>query len=143
MSVYVSLMNSLQSTMWPKALVHIHLTLLAYDPEQIYVPRCICVFQNNNNGPLTAVLSVTMTVIPNFPCFYRWVLRVWCHLTSSRQEHMCKIAWLLIGQFIFTLWVTWTLFVLNDSDWSILVIWAKQFAMAFFNYIVFIRWYFL
>ena len=26
---------------------------------------------NNNNGPLTAVLSVSMTVIPNCPCFYR------------------------------------------------------------------------
>ena len=39
---------------------------------------------------------------------------------------MCKITWLLIGQFIFTLWVRWSLFVLNDSDWSVMVIWPKQ-----------------
>ena len=26
---------------------------------------------NNNNGPLTALPSVSMTVIPNCPCFYR------------------------------------------------------------------------
>ena len=57
----------------------------------------------NNNDPLTAVLSVSMTVIPN-SCFYRWVLWVWCHImTSWREKLMCKFARLLIGQFVFTL----------------------------------------
>ena len=45
--------------------------------------------QNNNNGPLTAVLSVSMTVIPNFPCFYRWVLWVWCHLWPHQGRSTC------------------------------------------------------
>ena len=44
---------------------------------------------NNNNCPLTAVLSVSMAVIPNFPCFYRGVLRVWCHLWPNQGRSTC------------------------------------------------------
>ena len=38
-SMYLPHMNSLQSTMWSKALVYIHFTLLAYAPEEICLPH--------------------------------------------------------------------------------------------------------
>ena len=37
MSIYIPLMNSLQSTMSPQVLVYIHFTLLAYASEHIYL----------------------------------------------------------------------------------------------------------
>ena len=40
MSVYIHHMNSLQPIMWPKALVYINFTLLAYVPEQICLLHC-------------------------------------------------------------------------------------------------------
>ena len=56
----------------------------------------------NNNGPLTAVPSVSLTVILNCPSFYRWALYVWCHImTSSSEKIMCKIASVLLVSFYF------------------------------------------
>ena len=96
------------------------------------ISTCSHGMENKNNGPLTAVPSVSLTFIPNCPCFYRWSVWVWCHaMTSSREKVMCKIALLLIGHFSFPKWVTWPLFVLADSDWSKLVTWPKQIAMQF------------
>ena len=40
MSVYIPHMNSMQSIMWPKALVFIHYTLLPYTSEQTCLPHC-------------------------------------------------------------------------------------------------------
>ena len=40
MSEYIPNTNSVQSIMWPEALVYIHYTLLAYALEQIYLPYC-------------------------------------------------------------------------------------------------------
>ena len=34
-------MNSMQLTMWSQVLVYKHLTLVAYDPEQVCLPHCI------------------------------------------------------------------------------------------------------
>ena len=39
LSVYIPYWNSLQSIIWPKVLLYIHFTLLAYAPEQIYLPH--------------------------------------------------------------------------------------------------------
>ena len=41
-SIYIFHMNSLQSTIWPRELVYIHFTLLAYAPKQVCLPHCIC-----------------------------------------------------------------------------------------------------
>ena len=35
--------------MWPEALVYIHFTLLAYDPEQRCLLQCICTFHCTAN----------------------------------------------------------------------------------------------
>ena len=40
MSIYMPHINSLQSTMWSGTLVYIHLTLLAYASEQIFLQHC-------------------------------------------------------------------------------------------------------
>ena len=95
---------------------------------------------NNNNGPLTVVLSVSMKVIQNFPCFYRWVPWVWCHImTSSRGKLMFKIDRLLIGQFVFTfvshminVCFEW-LWLVNSGHMT------KTICHAVYNWIVFIR----
>ena len=70
-----------------------------------YMNFCtLCMHNNNTKGPLTAVAMVSLTVLPNCPCFYRWCLWVWCHcMTSFREKVLCKIALVLIGQFLFTL----------------------------------------
>ena len=41
-SVYILHMNSIQSIMWPKALIYINFTLLAYAPKQICMLHHIC-----------------------------------------------------------------------------------------------------
>ena len=89
-------------------------------------------FWNNNNGPLTAVLSVSMTAIPNCPCFYRWVLRVWCHLWPHQGGSTCAK---LPGFWLVSLYLPCghMITVCFGWLWSILVIWPKQSAMAVFN----------
>ena len=60
-----------------------------------------CVSNNNKTeGPLSPVPMVSVSVLPNCPCFYREFLWVWCHcMTSFREKVLCKIAQLPIGQF--------------------------------------------
>ena len=42
MSVYISHINSMQSTASPQALVYLHFMLLAYTPKQICLQDCTC-----------------------------------------------------------------------------------------------------
>ena len=46
MSVYMTHMNSLQSTVLPQALVYLHFTVLIYAPEQIYAYHIVYVCPN-------------------------------------------------------------------------------------------------
>ena len=69
---------------------------------------------------------------------------VWCHLWPHQGSSTCAKLhgfWLVsfylpCGSYDHSLF-------LIDSDWSREVIWPKQIAMAIFNWIVFIRWYFM
>ena len=49
MSMYISHMNSMQSTILPQAMVYMNFTSLTYDPEQIFLPNCKCVSHCANN----------------------------------------------------------------------------------------------
>ena len=50
---------------------------------------------NNTKGPLIVVPMVSLTFLPNCPCFYRWFLWVWCHcMTAYRAKVFCKIQYL-------------------------------------------------
>ena len=69
----------------------------------LFIACSSCIY-NSTRNPLTAVPMVSLTVLPNCPCLYRWFLWVWCHcMTSFREKVLCKIAQLPIGQFLFTL----------------------------------------
>ena len=77
-----------------------------------------------------------MTVIPNCPCFYREILRVWCHLWPHQGRTTCAK---LPGFWLVSLYLPYgshdhCLFWM--TDWSMIVIWPKQIAMAVFNWIV-------
>ena len=98
--------------------------------------QCICtnhdLHQHNNNCPLTAVLSVSMTVIPNCLCFYREILGVWCHLWPHQGRSTCaKLPgfWLvslylpcLVGHMITLFWMTligqWWSYDQNKLPWQ-------------------------
>ena len=47
------------------------------------------------------------------------------------EAHVQKLPGFWLVSLYLPLWVTWSMFVLIDSDWSILVIWPKQSAMQF------------
>ena len=78
--VYMPHISPHQSTIWPKALVHIHLTILAYAPEQICLLHCIymshctatvvfiqnqhwCTYQSKNNK-----LQLLFTMVLPYMC---------------------------------------------------------------------------
>ena len=64
-------------------------------------------------------------------------------MTSLKEEAMCIIAPLPIGQFHFPNESHDYVVVLIDCDWSRKVTRPNSKAIAVFNWIVFIRWYYL
>ena len=87
---------------------------------------------NNTRNPLTAVLIVSITVLPNLPCLYREFLCVWCHfMISYRERAAYKIAQPPFGQFCLPCWVRCQLFILNDLIGPNEVTWPNSFAMQF------------
>ena len=48
MSVYIPHMNSMQSIVQAGTLLYLHLTLLAYAPEQACLPHLICISHCTN-----------------------------------------------------------------------------------------------
>ena len=104
----------------------------------------------NNNCQLTAVLSVSNDSYSKF--YLAYIGNILCSdviydlIKAEAHVQNCKTSdWsdyiYLVGHMI--------MFVLIDSHWSKVVIWPKQNAKmtvlksAVFNWIVFIRWYFL
>ena len=92
MPVYIPHTNSLKSIMWPKALVSIHFTLLAYAPEQICLPHCT--YRSHCTSPVVYIYTphycTHQSVISNI------YLPYYCKICATNKyapqvPYMCQI----------------------------------------------------
>ena len=80
-SAHISNTNSLQWTMWPGILICKHSTLLAYFPEQIFLPHCTYMSHSTS-----AIVYIQML----HHCTQPWKITWLQHLSMILLQNMCQ-----------------------------------------------------